>query len=175
MGRRRRPPMSSKLYIVFISGLLFCIATFLLIGVLQPDHQANQPHHERQKVMLDEFLDRGKPLKGSPPFTGITATSVSSNTSTSVVIVPYHMVFSTSCTDQQHWESYVFYFQAFKVQQPGTVTRIVSGCKPNEAAELQTFHALHIQPMSPHFHLHMTPDFTKVLGANGKYKRWTPF
>jgi hypothetical protein len=175
------PPLktnaSSKLYVVFIIGLLFCITTFFLIGVSQPDHHANSPHHERQKTMLDEFLDSGKPaLKGSRPVTGITPTttsiksSSSSNTASNTTTVPYHMIFSTSCIDQQHWESYVFYYHAFKVQQPGTVTRIVSGCTPHQATELQTFHDLHIQPMSPHFHLHMTPDFSRVLGADGKYK-----
>jgi hypothetical protein len=167
------PPLkttaSSKLYVVFIGGLLLCIATFLLIAVSQPDYQVNHLHHEQQKFMLDEFLDSGKPLKGSRPFTGITDTSTASNTSTSAV-VPYHMIFSTSCTDQQHWESYVFFYHALKVQQPGTVTRIVSGCKPDEAIELQTFHDLHIQPMSPHFHLHMTPGYANVKGVDGKYK-----
>jgi hypothetical protein len=33
----------------------------------------------------------------------------------------YYMVFSTSCTPQQNWESYVFFFHAMKVLQPGTV------------------------------------------------------
>ena len=172
------PPLkttaSSKLYVTFIGVLFFCLATFLLVAVTQPDNHTNHPQHQRQKA-LDEFLDSGKPIKGTRPFTGITITSAASNTSNSAVAAvavapPYHMVFSTSCTDQQHWESYVFYYHALKVQQPGTITRIASGCKPGEAAELQTFHDLHIQPMSPHFHLHMTPDFSKVLGADGKYK-----
>jgi hypothetical protein len=35
----------------------------------------------------------------------------------------YYMVFSTSCSAQQHWQSYVFFYHANKVQQPGSVVR----------------------------------------------------
>jgi hypothetical protein len=72
---------------------------------------------------------------------------------------PYHMVFSTSCNDQQHWESYVFFYHANKVGQLGTVTRICSGCSESEGIALQAFHEEHIRPMNENFHLHLTPDF----------------
>lgn len=36
----------------------------------------------------------------------------------------YHVVFSTSCVPQQHWESYLFFYHAWKVNQPGTVVRL---------------------------------------------------
>lgn len=82
---------------------------------------------------------------------------------------PYHVVFSTSCNDQQHWESFVFFYHANKVKQPGTVTRIVSGCKDHEADWLQKFHDEHIKTMNPDFHLHLTPDFAR-LGNTTEYK-----
>jgi hypothetical protein len=36
----------------------------------------------------------------------------------------YHLVFSTSCGPQQDWESFVFFYHAFKVRQPGNVVRV---------------------------------------------------
>lgn len=74
---------------------------------------------------------------------------------------PLHVVFSTSCSDQMHWESYVFFYHAFKVKQPGTVTRIASGCNDKEAEFARQFHAASIQTMSDRFYLHLTPDFSK--------------
>jgi hypothetical protein len=88
---------------------------------------------------------------------------------------PYHVVFSTSCNDQQHWESYVFFYHANKVQQSGTVTRICSGCSQKEAKELQAFHDQHIRSMNDNFYLHLTPDFADLtrkqkLGEQRTYK-----
>jgi peptidyl serine alpha-galactosyltransferase len=72
-----------------------------------------------------------------------------------------HVVFSTSCTEQMHWESFVFFYHAWKVGQPGRVTRIASGCSEQEAQEADQFHRQSIQTMSSNFHLHLTPDFSK--------------
>ena len=59
----------------------------------------------------------------------------------------YHVVFSTSCSKQQNWESYVFFYHAFKVEQPGNVTRIVSACTDKQQQELQQFFDEYIRPM----------------------------
>lgn len=48
---------------------------------------------------------------------------------------------------QQHWESYVFFYHAKKVQQPGNVTRIVSSCSEAEQAREQQFFDDYILPM----------------------------
>ena len=74
---------------------------------------------------------------------------------------PLHIVFSTSCHDQMHWESYVFFYHAWKVKQPGTVTRIASGCNEKEAKQAQDFYEKTIKTMSDRFYLHLTPDFSK--------------
>lgn len=74
----------------------------------------------------------------------------------------YFMVFSTSCTDQQNWESYVFFFHAFKVQQKGVVSRIVSGCTPEQEQALKRFHSEYIATLNPNFEVHFTPDFSRV-------------
>lgn len=84
--------------------------------------------------------------------------------------VKYHVVFSTSCSDQMHWESYVLFYHAYKVNQPGTVTRIASGCNPEEAIAAQKFHKESIQTMSTRFYLHLTPDYSREQhdGTKGK-------
>eukprot|EP00934_Nitzschia_sp_Nitz4_P005966 Nitzschia sp. Nitz4//scaffold319_size20443//9812//11413//NITZ4_008671-RA/size20443-processed-gene-0.13-mRNA-1//-1//CDS//3329547580//5956//frame0 len=87
---------------------------------------------------------------------------------------PYYMVFSTSCTDQMLWESYVLFYHAFKVKQPGSVTRIASGCSPEQAKDLQDFHKQHIASMRDDFYLHLTPDFSRgqdyIHTDKGAYK-----
>jgi hypothetical protein len=37
----------------------------------------------------------------------------------------YHLVFSTSCGRQQDWESFLFFYHAHKVRQPGNVVRML--------------------------------------------------
>lgn len=87
---------------------------------------------------------------------------------------PLHVVFSTSCSDQMHWESFVFFYHAWKVKQPGTVTRIASGCNDEEAAAAVAFHQASIQSkISDRFYLHLTPDFSKQRlhdNAKSSYK-----
>jgi hypothetical protein len=63
--------------------------------------------------------------------------------------------------------SYLVYFTAMKVHQPGHVTRIVSGCDPEEAHEMVNWFNNHVQLMSSRFHLHLTPDFSKVYDEDG--------
>lgn len=82
----------------------------------------------------------------------------------------YHVIFSTGCSAQQHWESYVFFYHAFKVQQPGNVTRLVSGCTPQDEKNLRQFHEEKIITMSDRFHVFFTPDFGKEGGIDKHYK-----
>lgn len=71
----------------------------------------------------------------------------------------YHVLFSTGCSLQQHWESYVFFYHAFKVNQPGNVTRLVSGCTAEQELELRQFHEEKIRTMSQRFHVFFTRNF----------------
>jgi hypothetical protein len=78
--------------------------------------------------------------------------------------VEYHIVFSTGCSAFQDWQSYLFFFQALKVNQPGTITRIVSGCKPDEEQVLRQVFAETIEPMAPtRFRIHFTPDYAGTM------------
>jgi hypothetical protein len=82
----------------------------------------------------------------------------------------YHVLFSSGCSLQQHWESYVFFYHAFKVNQPGNVTRLVSGCTVDEEVELRQFHEEKIRTMSERFHVFFTPNFGKGGNFKAEYK-----
>lgn len=84
--------------------------------------------------------------------------------------VEYHMVFSTGCSTFQDWQSYVFFYHAWKSGQPGHVTRIASGCKEEDEVLLRKIFQEQIGIMSPRFHLHITPEFSNIKpGVNFKY------
>ena len=80
----------------------------------------------------------------------------------------YHVIFSTGCSPQQNWQSYVFFYHALAVQQRGNVTRIASGCTAQQEIELHHFHERYIRSMSQNFLLHFTPDYSE-LRVNEKW------
>jgi hypothetical protein len=82
-----------------------------------------------------------------------------------------HMIFSTGCSVQQDWESYVLFYHAYKVNQPGNVTRLVSGCDSIQERVLRKFHNTKIATMSDRFHVFFTPDFGNGPAfRRGEYK-----
>jgi hypothetical protein len=86
--------------------------------------------------------------------------------------VEYHVVFSTGCSAFQDWQSYVFFYHAMAKGQPGTVTRIASGCSPRDQKTLQRLFDEQVAPMAPNgrFRIHFTPDYSRVKrGAPYKY------
>jgi hypothetical protein len=103
--------------------------------------------------------------------TSKTASRTDTNTNETEPVPNYHIAFSTSCNEQQHWESMVFFYHAYKVKQRGTVTRILSGCETEkESQDAQTFFDKYIRPLAPdQFFLHMTPDFSRIALAEGKH------
>ena len=122
---------------------------------------------------LLSFFEGSRTEKSNARRRNYTSTS-SSSSQQDWQLPDYHVVFSTSCSDQQNWESYVFFYHARRVRQRGTVTRIASGCSDQEAAELQAFHDQFIAPMAvvpnsqQSFHLHLTPNYSRVRLAHGK-------
>lgn len=91
--------------------------------------------------------------------------------------VEYHIVFSTGCSIFQDWQSYVFFYFAMVKDQPGTVTRIVSGCSQDDQATLQRLFDDQIATMVEpgRFQIHFTPDFSR-LKPGVLYKYWNkPF
>ena len=81
----------------------------------------------------------------------------------------YHVVFSTDCTDYQNWQSYVFFFHSAKIGQPGTITRIASGCSAKQEKELEDFHYHRIETMSGRFKIHFTPSYVNIDGSPFQY------
>lgn len=73
-----------------------------------------------------------------------------------------HVIFSTGCSTFQDWQSYVFFYHAYKSGQKGTVTRIASGCKEKDAEILKRLHKEQIEIMSTNFRLHLTPEYSRV-------------
>jgi len=43
-----------------------------------------------------------------------------------------HIIFSTDCSTYQQWQSYLFFYSAYAIGQPGYITRIVSGCNNDD-------------------------------------------
>jgi len=85
----------------------------------------------------------------------------------------FHIVFSTDCNPFQHWQSFLLYHSALKVNQAGKVTRIASGCEDGDREKLIEWHKKHVTPMSPpdepnKFTLHLTPHFSAVKDESGK-------
>jgi hypothetical protein len=88
---------------------------------------------------------------------------------------PIHIVFQTDCRDLvQDWQAYVLFHSIYKLNQPGEVTRVVTGC--NHDARLDTIlsnHKLQVEPMgraepnSPsRFHIHIAPAHPNQHGVN---------
>ena len=80
----------------------------------------------------------------------------------------YHVIFSTDCSPYQHWQSYLVFFTAMQVRQPGHVTRIVSGCNAEEQEAMMSWFNEKVQFMSKRFHIHLTPKFSEVKDETGK-------
>lgn len=81
----------------------------------------------------------------------------------------YHLVFSTDCSDYQHWQAYFLFHSALRVGQPGRVTRIASGCTDREAKDVIEWHNEHIKStMSEKFGIHLTPHFSSVENDVGQ-------
>lgn len=69
----------------------------------------------------------------------------------------YHLIFSTDCSRYQHWQAYLLFHSAFKVKQPGTVTRIVSGCSEEEGKAEKSWHNDNISDvMGDHFKIQLS-------------------
>merc|ERR1719245_329110 len=53
-----------------------------------------------------------------------------------------HVLISTGCSTQQHWEAEVLIYTWKKLNHPGRITRIVSGCKTEDERNLNQVSAI---------------------------------
>ena len=95
--------------------------------------------------------------------------SIKDNTKNNDNFPEHYMTFSTACSESQNWQSFMFFYYAHKVSQPGYVVRIASGCSKKQQDELTKFHETTISKLSPKFSVHFTPDYAKISGDNYKY------
>lgn len=71
-----------------------------------------------------------------------------------------HVIFSTDCSMFQSWQSYTVFASAYRVNQPGNITRIVSGCSHEEKEEMERYHNTYINPsLSENYYVHFTPSY----------------
>ena len=119
-------------------------------------------------VLMVQFTLMARLAKEPPSKLPLIQKSSTNNEKKKVSLPDYYMVFSTSCNLQQDWESFVFFYHAFKVGQPGNVTRILSGCDEKGAQEAVEFFQRYIQPLSEGFQLHLTPDYADLQTVKKK-------
>jgi hypothetical protein len=79
----------------------------------------------------------------------------------------YHIIFSSGCSPQQNWQSYVYFYHALAVYQPGNVTRIASGCTAQQMVALMHFHEriFTVSPRTFYCILHLTTHESMRDGA----------
>jgi hypothetical protein len=136
-----------------------------------------QQQRRRRSKRKDSIIGNNRSTTATDETTIIdTVGTVSPTTNTTL-----HIIFSTDCSTYQQWQSYLFFYSAYTVGQPGYITRIVSGCndddddsssssskkkKTKEDKERQ-WHNIHIrQVMSDRYRIHFTPKFSTVKEYN---------
>lgn len=127
------------------------------------DSNANAESRSGRLELVSNRINAPK----QPSQTKVQTDSSSSSSSSSFPV--HYTIFSTACSASQNWQSFMFFFFAHKVQQPGYVIRIASGCTQAQQDQLQKFHQTHISKLNHKFSVHFTPDFADVSGDNYKY------
>jgi len=85
-----------------------------------------------------------------------------------------HIVFSTDCSGYQHWQSLASYYSFRRAGHLGPVTRIVSGCRPEQEEEIRAeFYKIQHRNSNNNnndhqLRLHFTPSFA-LGGKHYKY------
>ena len=157
------------LLVIVFAGLLGPIiiswSTFPIAPIAKTKEAPEHPLRPLRKSLQGQQIRPGNA-------TATTATKPTNASGTLIVSYSstnYHIVFSTGCSVWQDWQSYVFFYHVHKSGQMGNVTRIVSGCSPDEEIALRQLHQKQIQTISPHFGLHFTPDYSSTVKPNVTY------
>jgi hypothetical protein len=157
-------PIKVNVFVIFV--VILGAGAVLIMSSIQVLQQPPSSNIQDDKMMMQQ-VTQAKVKQQQQHVERVQATA-SSDTIMNLDNPRYFMVFSTSCSPFQNWQSIAFFHFAKKVNQPGNVTRIVSGCKPEQADALRAEHAKFIAPLSPSFSLHVTPDF----GVKDNTKYW---
>jgi hypothetical protein len=168
-GKDKASNKSCGVRIITIPVAIF-IVILLLLDKFTPTPNLRSPNNDRASVhqtasaslapAAPEALERKTKTTTDSTESGTRSTKTSIGSGSDVT---YHIIFSTSCSTFQDWQSYVFFHEALVSGQPGTVTRIVSGCNEEEEMAARTVFQEQIEPMAPgRFKIHFTPDFSHV-------------
>lgn len=150
--------------------ILLILGVMLLSALLYVDHVT---HRSLSKIAHKPGLDEGQSLQEAA-LNEANKDGISPYEDPSLMANDgrmYHLIFSTDCSEFQHWQSYLMFHSALKVGQPGTVTRIASGCSDEDAIKAKEWHKEHItNSMGERFMLHLTPHFSGVKDEEGNVK-----
>ena len=150
---------------VFVLWIVGCVL-FYRIGELQLNHQDVD---SRDVVKVGDTINNGSRSEVVRAKASDSKSKISSKANSDDNIPDHYMTFSTACSSSQNWQSFLFFYYAHKVSQPGKVVRIASGCSQEQQDELIQFHETTISKLSPNFSVHFTPDFAGVSGDDYKY------
>lgn len=146
--------------------------TFIALGFLQnylnPNTSLHQRGNKNHKTGASSFQQTSLLTPEQDAALEFDHGNNDPNTAPGTGTRRYHVVFSTDCSPYQHWQSYLVFYTALKVRQTGHVTRIASGCNPEERQAMQDWFDADVQFMSQRFHLQLTPPFSAVLDSAGK-------
>ena len=158
-------------------------------AALNSQQQQQQQQQQHAKPSMDKQQQRRRRSKRKDSIIGNSRSTTTTTDDTTIIdtvgtVSPttnttLHIIFSTDCSTYQQWQSYLFFYSAYTVGQPGYITRIVSGCnddddddsssskkKMKEDKERQ-WHNRHIrQVMSDRYRIHFTPKFSTVKEYN---------
>lgn len=126
-------------------------------------------------INVNHLLSKSGGMHAPLPNAGSRATGRVAPTVPQGPNVEYHVIFSTGCSPKQNFQAYVFFFHAMKSQQPGTVWRIAACGSDQEKTALEAHFKEFIEPMSPNFKLHITPDYSGVKPGHSFHYFNKPF
>lgn len=170
--RRRKQKLGTEwlLYLFLIASGIMIVCNFMLSD--QSSTASGSTTQTEQQPTQQQSQTQSKNGENKRKATTNTKTTTTKENNKTKREPTMHIIFSTSCHIKQDWQSYLFFFQAMVHQQPGTVTRIASGCSHDEEMALQKVHEEQIKIMNPNFFVHFTPQFGKVPGANWQLTKY---
>jgi hypothetical protein len=154
MKKIAAPMAMTVVFIIICVWLVICIQ-FYLNGFHAHDATSDHQQHTQLQRPLQQTVEQIEENN-----LGVVSTTATPE---------HYMAFSTACSSSQDWQSFIFFYFAYKVSQPGYVIRIASGCSEQQQNELTHFHKTVISKLSPNFNVHFTPDFSDMGGDNYKY------
>ncbi|KAL7528568.1 hypothetical protein ACHAXR_002511 [Thalassiosira sp. AJA248-18] len=167
----------SKLKILAPEAILFGLFFIWLVVCVQFYRHGTDQTQQQEQPMQSAGKDASPSRLNAPDITNDNAggsgsgSNAQSNTNNMYDknFPEHYMTFSTACSPSQNWQSFLFFYYAHKVRQPGHVIRIASGCSEKQKEELIKIQENVISKLSDKFSVHFTPDYAKISGDNYKY------